>query len=106
MAERSNIREIRVSEELVARVKEYAYQNRKTVSVVMREWIDRYNEKGFTGIRKPEDRPEDRGRVRIGFVCEDEPWDAAADKAWEMRTTRSEALRIIASALTRKVELP
>jgi hypothetical protein len=102
----STIREIRVSAELVERIKEYAYQNRKTVSEVMREWVDRYNEKGYAGIRNPKDKVEDRGRVRIGFVCEDEAWATAADKAWEMRTTRGEALRIIASALTKNVEVP
>lgn len=98
------IRDVKMSDELAARIKEYAYQNRKSISVVMGEFATRFATKGFTGIRKPEDKHP--GRVRIGFVIPDEAWEAAADKAWELRTSRSEGIRIVAAEATKKVQVP
>lgn len=98
------IREVQVSEELSNKLENLAWETRQSKSALLGAIVERFVESGLDGVENLEE-PDTRGSKskRARFLASDELWQKADDKAWEHRTSRMNAIRLIAYEMTKNI---
>lgn len=87
------IRDMIVDKETKARLENVAWAQRSTMTDLVHDLI----EDVVAGKYRDADLslPMGEGRARLGFRCSDSLWEAFADAAWRMRTSRTTLMRVI-----------
>jgi hypothetical protein len=93
-------REVPLSPETAKKLENLAWVQETTKSELMEKALRRFIRDGYKGLEPLE---PDTETVRVRFTADDVLWQKADTRAWNLFSTRSEALRTIINDMVKNV---